>query len=61
MDRLSKLTRNELIEMGVTDAETRATLMTAAQLLTDSWLSKSLNIIVTSLLIFYEFSIRFND
>ncbi|CAH8609059.1 unnamed protein product [Schistosoma haematobium] len=42
VDRLSKLTRNELIEMGVTDAETRATLMTAAQLLTDSWLNPSL-------------------
>ncbi|CAH8862578.1 unnamed protein product [Trichobilharzia szidati] len=40
--RLSRLTRNELIEMGVTDAETRATLMTAAQLLTDSWLNPSL-------------------
>ncbi|KAH8858551.1 SAM and SH3 domain-containing protein [Schistosoma japonicum] len=42
VNRLSKLTRNELIEMGVTDAETRATLMTAAQLLTDSWLNCSL-------------------
>ncbi|CAH8608731.1 unnamed protein product [Heterobilharzia americana] len=40
--RLSRLTRNELIEMGVTDAETRATLMTAAQLLTDSWLNPAL-------------------
>ncbi|KAK4467999.1 hypothetical protein MN116_008180 [Schistosoma mekongi] len=42
VNRLSKLTRNELIEMGVTDAETRATLMTAAQLLTDSCLNCSL-------------------
>ncbi|CAH8531424.1 unnamed protein product [Schistosoma turkestanicum] len=41
VNRLSKLTRNQLIEMGVTDAETRATLMTAAQLLTDSWLNNN--------------------
>ncbi|KAF5401856.1 hypothetical protein PHET_03565 [Paragonimus heterotremus] len=36
---LSQLTRDDLIRMGVTDAETRATLMTAGQLLTSNWLT----------------------
>ncbi|KAA3679301.1 uncharacterized protein DEA37_0002568 [Paragonimus westermani] len=36
---LSLLTREDLIRMGVADAETRATLMTAGQLLTSNWLT----------------------
>ncbi|VDP86039.1 unnamed protein product [Echinostoma caproni] len=40
LHRLSQLTRRDLIDMGVLDAETRATLMTAARILTDSVLGK---------------------